>query len=286
MESTWSGDSENSFFSSEIFDRHRVLLLPEYEASGKNGKNTFYVLGVDVGRLKCTTEIVVIKVTPQTRGSSLKTVVNIYTFDAQHFEEQAIQIKKLFYKYKAQIVVIDANGMGVGLVDYMVKSQIDPETGDVLPPFGVENDKDNNYKQFRTPDTEIDAMYLIKAQAPLNTEAHTYVQTQMGSGKLKFLIDENQAKIKLMSTKKGQAMDSDQRAEYLKPFTLTTILKEQMMNLTEENEGVNIILKRATKTIKSDKFSALEYAMYWIKQDEDRRRRRKKINVEQMMFFS
>jgi hypothetical protein len=49
----------------------------------------------------------------------------------------------------------------------------------------------------------MDAMYLIKANAPLNTEAHSYVQTQMASGKLKFLIDENQAKLKLMATKAG-----------------------------------------------------------------------------------
>ena len=46
-------------------------------------------------------------------------------------------------------------------------------------------------------------MYLIKANAPINTEAHTYVQTQMSSGKIKFLIDENQAKTKLLSTKAG-----------------------------------------------------------------------------------
>jgi len=38
-------------------------------------------------------------------------------------------------------------------------------------------------------------------------------------------------------------MSLEQRAEYLKPFTLTSILKEEMLNLREENEGLNIILK-------------------------------------------
>ena len=32
-----------------------------------------------------------------------------------------------------------------------------------------------------------------------------------------------------MSTKKGQNMDNDKRAEYLQPFTYTTILREQML---------------------------------------------------------
>lgn len=168
----------------------------------------------------------------------------------------------------------------------MIKSQEDPETGEYLPPFGVDNDDEGFYKKYKTPDTEIDAMYLIKANAPINTEAHSYVQTQLSSGKIKFLIDENQAKVKLMSTKMGQAMDNDKRAEYLKPFTLTTILREQMLNLVEENEGVNIILKQSSKSIKKDKFSAFEYGLYYIKQEEDRGRKRKKRNISDMIFYS
>jgi len=49
----------------------------------------------------------------------------------------------------------------------------------------------------------MDALYIIKANAPINTEAYTYAQTQMSSGKVKFLIDEASAKAKLMSTKVG-----------------------------------------------------------------------------------
>ena len=285
-ESEWSGDAENAFFSAEKFDKHRVLLQPEYEYSGRSTKSAFYVLGIDVGRKGCTSEVCVFKVTPQAQGSSLKTLVNLYTWDEEHFEAQAINIKKLFYKYKARQVVIDANGLGIGLVDFMVKDQIDPETGELLPNFGVSNDEENFYKQFRTADTEIDAMYLIKANAPINTEAHSYVQTQLSSGKIKFLIDENQAKVKLMSTKMGQQMDNDKRADYLKPFTLTTILREQMLNLVEENEGVNIILKQSSRSIKKDKFSAFEYGLYYIKQEEDKKKRRKKRNIADMMFYS
>ena len=285
-ESEWSGDAENAYFSADKFDRHRVLLQPEYEYSGRSTKSAYYVLGVDVGRKGCTTEVCVFKVTPQAQGSALKTLVNLYSWDEEHFESQAINIKRLYYKYKARRIAIDANGLGIGLVDYMVKSQIDPETGEYLPDFGVENDDEGFYKKFKPVETETDAMYLIKANAPINTEAHTYVQTQLASGKIKFLIDENQAKVKLMSTKVGQGMDADKRAEYLRPFTLTTILREQMLNLVEENEGVNIILKQSSRTIKKDKFSAFEYGLYYIKQEEDRSKRHKKRNISEMMFFT
>ena len=289
-ESEWSGDAENAFFSAEKFDKHRVLLQPEYEHSGRSSKNAYYILGVDVGRYGCTTEVCIFKVTPQVQGASLKTLVNIYTYDAEDFEVQAINIKKLFYKYKARVAAIDANGLGAGLIDFMTKAQVDPETGDELPPFGVEGgtseDAVEPYKKIKGPGVEDNAIYLIKANAPINTEAHAYVQTQLASGKIKFLIDEGQAKVKLMSTKMGQQMDNDKRADYLKPFTLTTILREQMLNLVEENEGVNIILKQSSRSIKKDKFSAFEYGLYYIKQDEDRKKKRKKRNIADMMFYT
>lgn len=285
-ESEWSGDAENAYFSVERFDKYRVLLQPEYEYSGRSNKSAYYVIGVDVGRKGCTTEAVVIKVTPQAQGTSLKSVVNIYTYDEEHFETQAINLKKLYYKYKARKLVIDGNGLGIGLLDYMVKGQVDPETGDFLPDFGVENDEDKFYKKYKTENTETDAIYVIKANMPINTEAHSYVQTQLSSGKIKFLIDESQAKVKLLGTKIGQTMDPEKRSEYLKPFVETTILREQMLNLIEDNEGVNIILKMANRGVGKDKFSAFEYALYYIKQEEDSRKKKRGRRISDFMFFS
>lgn len=224
--------------------------------------------------------------TPHDQASSIKTLVNMYTFADEHFEDQAIKLKKLFYKYRAQRLVIDGNGMGIGLIDYMVKSQTDPETSEILPDFGVYEDEENYYKKYRTPNTEIDAMYIIKANAPLNTEAHANVRSQLASGKVKFLLDERVAKSKLLSTKVGQSMTPEERANYLKPFNLTSILKEELMNLREETEGINIILKQANRGIKKDKFSALEYGLYYIKLEEQKKKKTKRFNAKDWVFLN
>lgn len=284
-ESEWSGDAENAFFSAERFDKHRVLLQPEYEYSNRSAKGAYYIISVDVGRKGCTTEVCVTKVTPS-GDSGYKSLVALYSYEDEHFENQAINLKRLFYKYKARRLVLDANGLGIGLVDYMVKPQTDPETGELLPDFGVYNDEDGFYKKYRTPDTETDAMYLIKANPPINTEAYSYCQAQINSGKVKFLIDEQQAKVKLMGTKAGQAMDADKRASYLKPFTLTTILREQMLNLVESNEGVNIILKQVSRSIPKDRFSSFIYGLYYIKIEENRNKKKHRRSIKDYMFFS
>ena len=282
-ESKWTGTVEDAFFDGDRFDRCRKLLQPEYEASGRSNKNAYYVLAVDVGRRGCQTVICVFKVTPAAEGQSIKSLVNIYDLNEDHFEDQAINIKKLYYKYKARRIVIDGNGLGIGLVDYMVKPQ-HLENGDILPDFGVYNDDEGFYKKYRTKECEYDAMYVIKANAPINTEAHSIAQMQLNSGKIKFLIDERTAQEKLLGTKIGQGMTPEQRAEYLKPFALTSILKEELLNLREENEGVNIILKRANSRIQKDKFSAWEYGLYYIKQEEDSKKKKKRFNVSDFMF--
>ena len=285
-ESKWSGTVEDAFFNAEVFDRNRILKQPEYEASGRSSKSSFYVLSCDVGRKGCDTVVCVFKCTPQPQGASIKTLVNIYVLTDEHFEDQCIELKKLFYKYNAKRLVIDGNGLGIGLVDYLVKTQIDADTNDTFPDFGVYNDPDGEYKKYRTVNCEQDALYIIKANAPINTEAHANAQSQLSSGKVKMLIDERIAKTKLMGTKMGQSMSPEKRAEYLKPFTLTSILKEEMMNLREENEGVNIILKQANRGIRKDKFSAFEYGLYYIKEEEDNRKKRKKFNAKDWMFIN
>ena len=285
-ESKWSGTVEDAFFNAEIFDRNRILNQPEYEASGRNSKLESYVLAVDVGRKGCDSVICVFKVTPQSQGGSIKSLVNIYTLSDEHFEDQTIKLKKLYYKYNADRIVIDGNGLGIGLIDYMVKTQIDPETNEIFPDFGVVNDDELFYKKYKTANTVLDAMYIIKANAPLNTEAHAIAKSQLASGKVKFLIDERIAKNKLLAKKKGQTMTPEQRAEELKPFTLTSILKEEMMNLREETEGVNIILKQANKSIRKDKFSAFEYGLYYLKLEEDKKKKRKKFNAKDWCFLN
>lgn len=285
-ESKWSGTVEDAFFNSESFDRNRILKQPEKEASGRIGKGGFYVLSMDVGRKGCDSVICAFKVTPQPQGVSLKQLVNIFTLSDEHFEDQCIKVKKLFYKFKAKRLVIDGNGLGIGLLDYLVKPQIDPDTNELFPDFGVYNDEDGYYKKYRTQNCEQDALYIIKANAPINTEAHANAQTQLSSGKVKMLIDERVAKTKLLGTKVGQNMTPEERAEYLKPFTLTSILKEEMMNLREETEGVNIILKQANRGIKKDKFSAFEYGLYYIKHEEDNKKKKKKFNAKEWCFFN
>ena len=81
-------------------------------------------------------------------------------------------------------------------------------------------------------------------------------------------------------------MSPEQRTDYLKPFNYTSILKEEMLNLREENEGINIILKQVNRGIRKDKFSAFEYGLYYIKHEEEDKKKRKRFNAKDWAFFN
>lgn len=286
-ESRWTGQVADAFFNGDIFDKNRTIRKPEYEASGRVGKNgTYYIVSVDVGRLRDQTAISVIKVNPQSMGPSQKVLVNMIILEKMHFENQAIMIKELYYKYKARRLVIDANGLGVGLMDFMVIQQADPQTGDIIPDFGVYNDAQGEYKKYQTPLCEQNAIYYIKGGGIINNEIHANMQSQLNSGKIKFLIDDKVAKAALLDTAMGKKMSPEARNEYLQPYVLTTILKMEMTNLRDIGDGAHIHLKEASKSLGSDKVLSLEYGLYYIQTEEEGRKKHKKFNAAEWKLYS
>lgn len=285
-ESIWAGNIEGAFFDSNLFDKYRVLQIAETKFNKGIAANGYYILGIDVGRIGCSTEVVVIKVTPWGKDKLKKQIVNIFTFEEEHFGLQALKIKRLFNYYKCNMAVVDGNGLGTGLIDQLVMDQEDPDTGELLANWGVYNDDDNLYKKFKTDDTIKNALYIMKANQGLNSEMYAYCQSELRSGHILFLIDENVAKNKLMSQAQGAKMSAAQRADYLRPYVETSILKSQMANLIQENEGANIILKQSSRKILKDKFSALIYGLYWCMLQEKKMAKRKSFNVKDFMLYT
>lgn len=239
--SRWAIGSEKAFYSGEVFDRYRSLREPVFEREEKLAPGVDYIFGIDVGRLSDTSEIAIWKYIPQKGTTSTKHLVNIYTFERMHFSEQAVEIKLLYEKFKPEKVVIDGAGLGVGLIDELIKPQIDVRTNQYLRPWGVANDEKGYYGQFKTADTITDLLYIVKANAAFNTAHYGNLQTQLTTGKLRFLVDERQAKLKVDASraKRFLEMSDEDKMDWVLPFALTSILKDQMINLEErKSDGV------------------------------------------------
>jgi hypothetical protein len=72
------------------------------------------------------------------------------------------------------------------------------------------------------------------------------------------------------------------------PHKMTSSLIQEICNLRLKKTGITneIALEKINTSIPKDKFSSFEYGMYYIKQQEARKRRRKGYSMKDLMFFS
>lgn len=178
--------------------------------------------------------------------------------------------------------------VGIGLVDYLVEDQMDPETGQMYYNFGVINDSDREYRQFQTPDTIKNALYIMKANQTINSDLYSYLRINIQQGQINFLVDEAVAKSNFYLTKGYDELSAPEKAKKLRPFVQTTILKTQLCNmvLSENNNGAIVNLKQASRSIPKDKVSALIYALSYVRDYEQNKGLRKNRNIADYMFFS
>lgn len=229
-----------------------------------------------------------VKVNPQKKGIGIKSVVNIVTIESEHFRDQANEIKRQYLNYNPRMVVVDGNGLGIGLVDFLVVPTEDTKTGEDFAAFEVANDDKKIYKNIDNDGNSYGkVLWIIKADAELNFEGYTALLQQMGSGKIRFLENERDAKASLVEKKRYGTMAESEKVEAIRPFSLTSILKTEMMNLTRpETNSIRFSLVPINTKIGKDKVSSLMYAIYVIKLQEDKDRNRKKGSLAKFAFYN
>jgi hypothetical protein len=213
----------------------------------------------------------VFRVNVSSDGRYYATLVNLYvlgrTAETKPFRIQAMDIKKIIKKFNPREVVIDTNGLGLGIADEMISSQTD-EFGNYYPAYGFNND--DEYLKIQPKDA-VRILYGIKANGPLNSKIHGNAYTRINSGLVRFLIKEQEAKNALLSTKIGQKMSVMQRVQRLMPHEMTTKLFEEMANLRLKKTGatLDIVLEQINPRYPKDKYSAFAYGLWRIKEIEE-----------------
>lgn len=289
--SLWQGSSEDAWFSYEKLSKYRKIKNPETHAIHRTGTEQFYLISVDVGRISDQTAVCVFRVNV-VNEKFYSTLVNLIvlgrTPQTKPFAVQAADLKKIILAFDPREVVIDTNGLGVGLADEMIKTQFD-EKGAMLPAFAFKND--DVYKKIQPKDAP-QILYGIKANGPLNSKIHGNCYSRLTSGMVRFLIKEQEAKSALLATKIGQRMTTEQRIIRLMPHEMTTKLFEEMSNLRLKRTGasLDIVLERINSRFPKDKYSSFSYGLYRIKELEEEhfksKQRRSVMGGRKLVFFS
>lgn len=275
-ESRWVGSSDSC-----IVDVNKMLnlrTLPRAELK-TDGKSEYYV-GVDVARSTKTnnnqTSIVVGKV-KRDKKDKVKhiQIVNIVNLpNGTNFTGQAIAVKRIQKLYNAVAVVIDINGLGVGLLDEIMKLHQDPLTGEELIAFDTLN------TEHESDEAEtLRCVWGIQAQG-MNTDIIVNFINMVESGGLQLLEKVDQNAI--------ANADSDFLTNKILPHVQTELLIEEVANLSlEQLNGGKLTVKRNSKSIDKDRYSALVYMIWYIMTQQNKtREEEEEFNIASICCFS
>lgn len=275
-ESRWVGSSDSCIIDLNKLFNIRTLPKAELKSDGKSE----YYIGVDVARSTKTnnnqTSIVVGKVKRDKKDKvNHIQIINIVNLpNGTNFTGQAIAVKRLQKLYKAITVVIDINGLGVGLLDEIMKLHIDPITGEELIAFDTIN------TEHESDEAEtLKCVWALQAQG-LNTDIIVNFMNLVENGTLQLLekVDQN------------VVANSDQ--DFLKstvlPHIQTELLIEEVANLSlEQLNGGKLTVKRNSRSIDKDRYSALVYMIWYIMTHENKTKEEEEsFNIASLYCFS
>nr|WP_145401478.1 LAGLIDADG family homing endonuclease [Paenibacillus xylanexedens] len=278
-ESRWCGVSDGALVNinklMELRTVARASLTPK--------KNREYYIGADIARSQSNNNnksaFVVAEVERNSNGTIKSvTVANIFMPpNGTNFSDQAMFLKRLDKHYGGNVTVVDANGIGQGVVEELMKETYDPLLSD---PF-------DSWDTINTDESPQDGIALLKifslkAQG-IQTDIITNFIDFVESGRLRLLVPE---KMLDLSNKPSKTKEKDTDVNLVKAAHFQTDqLIDQVANLKlVQKQGGKLGVDQVVKKTDKDIWAALAYVLYYLKNYEDVKREEEEVNYLDYFF--
>ena len=275
MECLWFGDTDGSLFNFDALAGRRKIrnaFLPlEFYGDKfpmpKLGASEKRILSVDVALMKSTKKkdndaaAIYLNSLVQTNGTSYQSnFVMGETFEGLTTDELGLIVMRYFYKYNCTDLVIDCNGLGLGVYDFIIKDQYDPDTGETYKALTCCNDKDMA-DRCKVKDAK-QVVWCVKATAKFNNEICVLLRNGIQNGKINFLISEQNADDVLKETYKSYSkLSLSEKVKMKVSYLQTTMAIYELVKLEHEVKDGNIKVKEASG-MRKDRYSSIAYS-YW-----------------------
>ena len=275
MECLWFGDTDGSLFKfDELTARRRLrkafpplsfcndkISIPKLTATGKR------ILSIDVALMQSTKKkkndasAIFINDLIQVNDTAYQSnFVYGETFEGLKTDELGMIVMKYFYEYQCTDLVLDTNGIGLGVYDFITKDQICQENGKRYQAMTCINDKDMA-ERCKVRDAN-KVVWSVKANANFNNEICVLLRNGIQNGKINFLIPEQDADSSLKETYKGYfKMSPTEQAKLKMSYIQTTFAVYELVKLDHEVKNGNIKVKEV-EGMRKDRYSSIAYS-YW-----------------------
>lgn len=254
--SIWSSTIEGSAFDYQKLEGLRRVRKAENLAA--KADNVFYTCSVDVALTSARTVASVIKVYKR-ENSWHKKIVNIITMEGRNFKYQATKIKQLDEAFNFDHVVVDANGLGRGLMEALMDTNYDAEYSTMRPGWNVINhDERKEYKKENILGQQFKIHALISSNIAEAIDTTAY--QQLMGGKVELLISEYEARTILFD----ESVPMKDRVKGLEPYKNTTLFINETNNLrlVQTENTTKFKIQRISTSQEKDTYSSVSYGLY------------------------
>lgn len=276
MECMWFGDIDGNLFQYEDINKIRRIknafipldLVNDRNPIPKLADTEERIMSVDVALMSSTSKkkndasAIIINSCIQTNDVSyISNEVYCETFEGLTTDELGIIVMRYFYKYHCTQLVLDTNGIGLGVYDFICKDQYDADTGETYKALSCCND-DDMLIRCKVPDAN-KCVWSVKATASFNNEICVLLRNGIQNGKIHLLIHEQDAENVLKDSYKGYSkLTPGQQALLKLPYAQTTMTMFELIKLDHEVRNGQIKVKEVSG-MRKDRYSSLAYN-YWV----------------------
>ena len=294
MDAIFWGAGDGSFFDYSTVSKNRQIkyaMLPS-ELSKKLGNDKRVVipqktngevriLSADIALMSSkknnndATAVFINQMMPSKSGRYMNNIVYCDTMEGMHTEDQALKIRKLYDEFRCDLIVLDANGIGLGVFDCLARDIVDPETGEIYPALSCCNDS-TMAERCTVPGAE-KAIWSIKASSTLNSECAVLLREGFRSGRIRLLQTEYDADELLSEISSFGKLREIEKLQIKMPYIHTTLLIDELVKLQHEEAGGKVRVFEKTG-MRKDRYSSLSYNYYVATQLESKLNRRQAHN--------
>ncbi len=217
------------------------------------------------------TAIFINQMTPTKTGRYMNNIVYADSMEGRRTEEQALVIRKLFDEYDCDYIVLDTNGVGLGVFDALARELSDPDTGELYPALSCCNDK--TMAERCTVIGADKVIWSIKASAQFNSDCAVLLRDGFKSGRIRLLVNEYDADVLLGEIKKYNSLNPPEKLELKLPYMHTTLLIDELTKLLHDETGGKVKVYERSG-MRKDRYSSLSYNFYVATQLEGKMNRR------------
>lgn len=196
-------------------------------------------------------------------------------------QNQALLIRKWFDEFDCDYIVLDAQGVGSGIYDLLIRDIADPETGEIYPALGCYNNSD---MADRCVPGAPKVIWAIKASAQFNSDCAYLLREGFRSGRIRMLMNEYDAKSCLENIPKYSSLSQADQMAIQMPYIHTSLTVDELVNLKHEDSNGKIRISEKSGCRK-DRYSSLSYNNYVALQIENKLTKKKNLDVSSKESF-